>query len=162
MFLLVLPNDKMSSQIDCLVSLFNSSDYCSWATSMTAYLHSVHLWGIVSGRETRPSDQPSRRAAVTATSSSPAQPAIPSPTQEEVSERQRSQKEWIEKDEQAQGVIQLCLSHNLHSLMGITAYQTWRNLEESYSKIGPALIFANFKALTTFRLSGSKLQRSVK
>ena len=28
-------NNNMSSQIDCLVSLFNSSDYHSWATSMT-------------------------------------------------------------------------------------------------------------------------------
>ena len=77
----------MSSQIDRLVPLFNGSDYRSWSTSMTAYLRSVRLWGIVSGRETRPSDLPSRRAAVAATQTSPAQPAIPAPTQEQVSEK---------------------------------------------------------------------------
>ena len=111
----------MSSQINRLVSLFNSSDYRSWATSMTAFLHSQRLWGIVSGRGSRPSDL-SPRAAVAATTTSPAQPAIPAPTPEQVSERQREQKEWMEKDEQAQGIIQLRLTHNLHSLMGISAY----------------------------------------
>ena len=115
-------NNKMSSQIDCLVSLFNGSDYHSWATFMTAFLRSQCLWGIVSGRESRPLDLSSGRAAVAATSTTPAQPAIPAPTPEQVSERQREQREWIEKDEQAQGIIQLCLAHNLHSLMGISAY----------------------------------------
>ena len=112
----------MSSQIDRLVPLFNGSDYHSWATSMTAYLRSVRLWGIVSGRENRPSDLPSARAAVAATPTSPAQPAIPAPTQEQVSERQVAIREWVEKDEQALGIIQLRLSHNLHTLIGINSY----------------------------------------
>ena len=112
----------MSSQVDHLVPLFNGSDYCSWATSMTAYLRSVRLWGIISGRENRPSDLPSGRAAVTATQTSPAQLAIPAPTQEQVSERQAAQHEWIEKDEQALGIIQLRLSHHLHTLIGVTSY----------------------------------------
>ena len=139
----------MSSQIDRLVSLFNGSNYHSWAMSMTAFLRSQHLWGIVSGRETRPLDL-SARAAVAATTTSPAQPAIPAPTPEQVSERQREQREWVEKDKQAQGIIQLRLTHNLHSLMGITAYRTWRNIEESYGKPGAALIFADFKVLQSF------------
>ena len=104
-------NNNMSSQIDHLVSLFNGSDYCSWAMSMTAFLRSQHLWGIVSGRETWPSDL-SARAAVAATTTSPAQLAIPAPTPEQVSERQREQREWMEKDKQAQGIIQLRLTHN--------------------------------------------------
>ena len=113
----------MSSQIDRLVSLFNGSDYRSWAMSMTAFLRSQRLWGIVSGRETRPDSLPtSGRAAVAATTTTPALPAIPVPTPEQVSERQREIKEWVEKDEQAQGIIQLRLTHNLHSLIGITAY----------------------------------------
>ena len=156
MFLLVYKtNITMSSQIDHLIPLFNGSDYHSWATSMTAYLHSVHLWGIVSGRESRPSDLPSGRAAVAATQTTPAQPAIPAPTQEQVSERQVAQCEWVEKDEQALGIIQLRLSHHLHTLIGITSYRTWRSIEDSYGKPGAALIFADFKALNAFRLSGS-------
>ena len=116
----------MSSQIDCLVSLFNGSDYHSWAMSMTAFLRSQRLWGIVSGRETRPNNlSSSGRAAVAATPTSPAQLAIPASTPEQVSERQREQREWIEKDEQAQGIIQLHLTHNVHSLMGHLS-----NLEE--------------------------------
>ena len=145
----------MVSQIDRLVPLFNGSDYCSWATSMTAYLCSIRLWGIVSGRESRPSDLPSGRAAVTATQTTPAQLAIPAPTQEQVSERQAAQREWVEKDEQALGIIQLQLSHHLHTLIGITAYRTWRSIEDNYGKPGAALIFADFKALNAFRLSGS-------
>ena len=145
----------MSSQVDCLVPLFNGSDYHSWATSMTTYLCSIRLWGIVAGRETKPDALSSGRAAVAATSSSPAQLAIPAPTQEQVSERQVAIREWIEKDEQAQGIIQLWLSHNLHTLIGITAYQMWRNIEESYGRPGAALIFTDFKSLNTFRLSGS-------
>ena len=72
---------------------------------MTAYLCSQHLWGIFSGRESRPLDLPSGRAAVAATSQTPAQPAIPAPTKEQVSERQRIQREWAEKDDQALGMI---------------------------------------------------------
>ena len=112
-----------SSQVDRLVPLFNGSDYRSWATSMTAYLRSIRLWGIVSGRDSKPESLPtSGRAAVAATTTSPAQPAIPAPTPEQVSERQAAIREWVEKDEQAQGIIQLRLSHSLHTLMGITAY----------------------------------------
>ena len=123
---------------------------------MTAFLCSQHLWGIVSGRETRPSSLlTSGTPAVAATATTPAQLSIPAPTPEQVSERQREIREWVEKDEQVHGIIQLCLTHNLHSLMGVTTYQTWRNIEDSYGKPGTALIFANFKALTTFRLSGS-------
>ena len=145
----------MSSQIDHLIPLFNSSDHHSWATSMTAYLCSICLWGIFSGKETRPESLSSGRAGTTATTTSSAQLAIPPPTEEQASERQAAIHEWIEKDEQAQGIIQLQLSHNLHSLIGITAYQTWRNIEDSYGKPGAALIFADLKALTMFRLSGS-------
>ena len=53
---------KMSSQLDHMVPLFDGSNYCTWATSMTAFLCSQRLWGIVSGREGRPSDLPSVRA----------------------------------------------------------------------------------------------------
>ena len=83
----------MSSQLDRMVPLFDGSNYCTWATSMTAFLRSQRLWGIVSGREGRPSDLSSGRAAVAATNTTPAQLAIPPPTQEEVSERQRAQRE---------------------------------------------------------------------
>ena len=62
----------MSSQLDRMVPLFDGSNYCTWATGMTAFLRSQQLWGIVSGREVRPSDLSSRRAAVAATSTSPA------------------------------------------------------------------------------------------
>ena len=60
----------------------------------------------------------------------------------------------MEKDEQALGIMQLQLSHNLHSLIGINSYQTWRNLEDQFGTPGAAIIFSNFKSLTAFRLSG--------
>ena len=144
----------MSSQLDHMVPLFDGSNYHTWATNMTAFLCSQHLWGIVSGRESRPSDLPSGRAAIAATSQTPAQLAIPPPTQEEVSERQRLKREWTEKDEQALGMIQLWLSHNLYSMCGLSSYHTWRNLEDHFGKPGAAMIFADFKALTAFRLTG--------
>ena len=61
----------MSSQLGCMVPLFDGSNYQTWATNMTAFLCSQHLWGIVSGRESRPSDLPSGTAAVAATITSP-------------------------------------------------------------------------------------------
>ena len=48
----------MSSQLDRMVPLFDGSNYRTLATSMTAFLHSQCLWGIVSGREGRPLDLP--------------------------------------------------------------------------------------------------------
>ena len=69
----------MSSQLNRMVPLFDGSNYCTWATNMTAFLRSQCLWGIV------------------------AQLAIPAPSQNEVNERQKEQREWTEKDEQALG-----------------------------------------------------------
>ena len=137
-----------------MVPLFDGSNYRTWATNMTAFLRSRRLWGIASGREDKPLNLPSGRAAVAATSTTPAQLTIPPPSQEDVIERQRIQREWVEKDEQALGMIQLQLSHNLHSSIGISAYRTWRNLEDQFGTPGAAMIFADFKALTAFRLTG--------
>ena len=71
-----------------------------------------------------------------------------------MSERQRAQRKWTEKDDQALGMVQLWLSHSLYSLCRLSAYCTWRNLEEQFGKPGVAMIFANFRALTAFRLTG--------
>ena len=144
----------MSSQLNCMVPLFDGSNYCTWATSMTAFLCSQQLWAIVSGRESRPSDLPSGRAAVVATSTTPAQLAIPAPTQEEVSERQRAQREWTDKDDQALGMIQLQLSHSLYYLCAHSSWHTWKNLEDNFGKPGAAMIFTDFKVLMAFRLTG--------
>ena len=51
-------------------------------------------------------------------------------------------------------MIQLRLSHTLYSLCGLTSYRTWRNLEDQFGKPGAAMIFADFRALTMFRLTG--------
>ena len=82
------------------------------------------------------------------------QPAIPAPSQDQVDERKREQREWMEKDEQALGMIQLRLSHTLYSSCGLTSYRTWRNLEDQFGKPGAAMIFADFRALMAFRLTG--------
>ena len=92
--------------------------------------------GIVSGRENKPENLPSPRAAITAVGTTPAQPAIPAPSQEEVNERLREQRKWTEKDEQELGMIQLRLSHTLYSSCGLTSYCTWRNLEDQFGKPG--------------------------
>ena len=144
----------MSSQLNCMVPLFDGSNYCTWATNMTVFLRSQRLWGIVSGREVKPDNLPSPTAAITATSTAPTQLAIPAPSQDQVDERKREQREWMEKDEQALGMIQLRLSHTLYSLCGLTSYHTWRNLEDQFGKPGAAMIFADFRALTMFRLTG--------
>ena len=107
-----------------MVPLFDGLNYRTWATNMTAFLCSQCLWGIFSGRETKPLDLPFPRAAIAATSTTSAQPAIPAPSQDEVNERQREQREWMEKDEQALGMIQLRLSHTLYSSCGLTSYCT--------------------------------------
>ena len=83
-----------------MVPLFDGSNYCTWATNMTAFLCSQCLWGIVSGREAKPLDLPSPRAAIPATGTTPAQPAIPAPSQDEVNERlstlpSPTHSEWI-------------------------------------------------------------------
>ena len=67
----------MSSQLNHMVPLFDGSNYRTWATNMTAFLRSQHLWGIVSGRKNKPENLPSPRAAIAAVGTTPAQPAIP-------------------------------------------------------------------------------------
>ena len=59
--------NNMSSQLNHLVPLFNTSDYHTWATQMTAYLRSMKLWHIISEQEMRPADLPSGQPATTTT-----------------------------------------------------------------------------------------------
>ena len=51
-------------------------------------------------------------------------------------------------------MIQLWLSHTLYSSCGLTSYCTQRNLEDQFSKPGASMIFANFRGLMAFRLTG--------
>ena len=86
----------MSSTIDCLVPLFDGTNYNAWAAQMSAFLKAQALWGFASGSNIRP-DAPA--AADTASV---------------VATKNAARSAWEERDDQAAGFIQLRLSPNLH------------------------------------------------
>ncbi|KAF8798350.1 hypothetical protein BYT27DRAFT_7123076 [Phlegmacium glaucopus] len=127
----------MSSESLELVPLFDGTNYTSWATTMAAYLKMQGLWQITKGSVNRPQS-----------------PAISASDAAAVATRVAIRL-WDLKDDQALGTIMLRLAESVRHEEGATSYMTWQNLEKSYAKQRPSLIFADFKEATSFRISGN-------
>ena len=121
---------------------------------MTAFLCSQHLWGIVSGREsslwTCLLEELQLQPPVHLLLSQPSLLLL---------RRRRVKGRELKASGQKKMIKHLvwfsfgCLIA-LYSLCGLSAYHTWRNLEEQFGKPGAAMIFAYFRALMAFRLTG--------
>ena len=95
-----------------VVPVFKGDNYHLWAEKIEDYLKSQKLWGYVKlGGTSRPS------------------PTIANvPTADE----QKAVDDWDEVDDQAKGIIALCLAHSLRTHLKPTARVTWNALETTY------------------------------
>jgi len=126
-----------SKSVEAHVPVLDGANYQIWAVRMTAFLRSQGLWNIVKAIKGNPPEL---------------DPATSKPEQLIVHAKERL--DWSNRDDQALGAISLRLSPNLMNHIGTTAYRTWKNLEDTFGKPGPAMIYADFRQAINFKLSG--------
>ena len=118
----------MSSNSINTVPVFAGANFRTWQQQMGDFLRYQRLWRIVSGQVTRPvGNTPADLVA---------------------------QNAWDEADEQAQGILGLCLSMNLRTHLGATSALSWTALDNAFGQPGVATIYANLQAALHVRISG--------
>ena len=60
---------------------------------------------------------------------------------------------WTLSNSMANGNIELCLSHNIHDLVGDTSTRTWINLAMAFGATGVSKLFGDFWSMVQFCLS---------
>ena len=120
----------MSSNGINSVPVFSGANFRTWKQQMGDFLRYQKLWRIVSGQVTRPvGNTPADLVA---------------------------QNAWDESDEQAQGIIGLRLSMNLHTHLGATLALSWTALENAFGQPGIATIYADLQAALHVKISGGQ------
>ena len=120
----------MSSKGLNSVPTFSSANFRTWKQQMGDFLKYQKLWRIVSGAVTRPvGNTPADLAA---------------------------QEAWDEADEQAQGILGLCLSTNLRTHLGATLALSWTALENAFGQPSIATIYADLQAALHVKILGGQ------
>lgn len=110
-----------SNNIERFVPVFDGANFLEWKAQMTAYLQERGLWRIVNGAITLPV----LAAGIT----------------------QAQIDAWIDKDEQAQGILTLRIAHNLRTgVLANSAAGIWTNLNNTFARTGVAAVYQDFKA----------------
>ena len=118
----------MSSNSINTVPVFAGANFRTWQQQMGDFLCFQRLWRIVSGVTTRPvGNTPTDLLA---------------------------QNAWDEGDEQAQGILGLCLSPNLHTHLGATSALSWTALDNAFGQPSIATIYADLQAALHVKISG--------
>jgi energy-converting hydrogenase Eha subunit E len=63
---------------------------------------------------------------------------------------------WDEANEQAQGILGLRLSTNLHTHLGATAHASWQALDNAFGQPGISSIYADLQATLHMKISGGQ------
>ena len=100
-----------SKEINNLIPLFNSVDYCTWKEWVTDFLGFQHLLGYITGAHPRPA--PADANAVTVA-------------------EQATMADWDEINLQVKSLIGLRLSPNLCTHLDTTSEATWDSLETTF------------------------------
>ena len=109
------------------VPILNGTNYREWESQIKGYLQSQGLWRVANGTVTRlADDQPVEQA------------------------------KWDILDNMMQGALTLHISPNCHNHIGATLAETWTALETAYGQVGISRIYGDFKALVSFKLSGTQ------
>ena len=120
----------MSSNSINAIPIFASANFCTWQQQMGDFLCFQRLWRITSGATTRPvRNTPADLAA---------------------------QNAWDEGDEQAQGILGLRLSPNLHTYLDATSTLSWTALNTAFGQPGIASIYADLQAALHVRILGGQ------
>jgi hypothetical protein len=107
---------------------------------MKPYLQMYNLWGVVGGEE----ESPENYAA-----GDDATPAM-------IAERQKQQKDWARDDEAAQGAVSLKIQEDLWIHRGLSAKETWDNLDTKFGKTSQAQKYQWWVELSKIRIPGNE------
>jgi gag-polypeptide of LTR copia-type/Domain of unknown function (DUF4219) len=131
---------QMSSALEKLVPIhLDGSNWLTWSHQMTAYLHSQSLWQLVNRVRARPADLPGGTDAA------------------KVEARTLLQTDWEDKNDQALGIIHLCITFTLQTAYtATTAAAMWTALKGAFDVPSAASIFTDVKKAMAFKLSGTK------
>ena len=109
------------------VPILDGTNYREWESQMKGYLQSQGLWRVANGTVTRSAD-----------------------------DLMVEQAKWDISDNMAQGALTLCISPNCRNHVGATSAETWTALATAYGQVGISRIYRDFKALVSFKLSGTQ------
>jgi hypothetical protein len=115
------------------IPVFSGANFRTWQQTMGDYLISMRLFRHVSGATVRPT------------------PVVP-PTQANLD----AIAAWDEANEQAQGILGLRLSTNLHTHLGATAHASWQALDNAFGQPGISSIYADLQAALHMKILGSQ------
>jgi hypothetical protein len=115
------------------IPVFSGANFCTWQQMMGDYLRSMRLYRHVSGTAFRPA------------------PVVP-PTQANLD----AMAAWDEADEQAQGILGLRLSTNLHTHLSDTAHALWQALDNAFGQPGISSISADLQATLHMKILGGQ------
>ena len=122
-----MSSSNNNNNIATHVPILDGTNYREWESQMKGYLQSQGLWRVANGTVTHPAnDLPVEQA------------------------------KWDILDNMAQGALTLCISPNCRNHVGATSAETWTALETAYGQVGISRIYGDFKALVSFRLSGTQ------
>jgi hypothetical protein len=113
------------------VPVFSGANFHTWQQTMGDYLRSMKLYKHASGATIRPT-------------------AVVPPTQVNLD----TIVVWDEADEQAQGILGLRLSTNLHTHLGATAHALWQALDNAFGQPGISSIYADLQAALHIKILG--------
>ena len=124
------------------VPLLDGSNYQVWAQGMTAVLRAKGVWQVVRGKEVKPPVLSLHTVGV---------------DQDDVDERVKERLAWDNKDDMALGLMQLKMVNSLHSHITetIASETLWEELKNAYGISGPAKVFADFRKVISFKISGN-------
>ena len=128
---------NMSSSIEKLVPLLDGSNYRVWKDSMQSYLMSQGYWRIANGQYLKP------HSVAT--------------TSDRYAQVESDRRDWDNRDDAAYGSIMLRIAPSLQNLATgqVGAKALWDVLAATLGKTGAALIYAEFKAATSVRISAT-------
>ena len=128
---LQISSTTMSNTLTSLVPIFDGTNYLSWSPLMDAYLGFQGILSVVNDKWKRPSGT----------------------TDADKDE----QAKWDQADQQARGAIILRLSTAIRNLVisKTKSKEIWEYLKETYGQAGLSTIYADFKRLAEFRISGN-------
>ena len=143
-----------SNNVKNLVPILDGLNWLAWKNQMTAYLHWKGLWQIVDGFDSFPPSLLGKKRHVQAADGTTSK-VIDPPSAELVEASQAKQLEWLNRDDQVQGIIMFWISQSLKQHLGDKAKTTWANLKEAFSKQTPSSIFNDFQKLINLRITGN-------
>jgi hypothetical protein len=130
-----------------LIPVLDGSNYLPWAHTMTAYLKSQGLWGIVNGTERYPTDPNAPKTTLLAATPTTSTYTVP----KEIEEAQKAY--WL-KNDAAIGTLMLRLTPAIADMCSVHhgTDDIWNHLNKEYSTPSLSYAYQQFRIAMNFKI----------